>query len=188
MAKKKESAKGKIVDEPEEQHASLVKSGRGKGFMWYGDQVVNVLNKLKKVVVPRKTRSLTVIEETIVGELANSISIQEPHTQQHQRSQMTIDSQSDEAVADMYNEWGQKLKGPAVEDPRVQSLLDLWKGLKASKLESLRQKKQPVVGEGSNVAHNKYYDSSDNDSEATLYSLSSDTIEVSCNIREFSKF
>ncbi|GJW32490.1 hypothetical protein Tco_0052522, partial [Tanacetum coccineum] len=55
MAKKVESDKAKIVDEPEEQHVSLIKSGRGKGFMCYGDQVANVPNKLKKVVVPRKT-------------------------------------------------------------------------------------------------------------------------------------
>ncbi|GJS66214.1 putative ribonuclease H-like domain-containing protein [Tanacetum coccineum] len=40
--------------------------------------------------------------------------------------------------------------GPAVKDPAVQSLLDLRKGSKASRLESLRQKKQAVAGEGSN--------------------------------------
>ncbi|GJZ10986.1 hypothetical protein Tco_0545745, partial [Tanacetum coccineum] len=111
MAKKVESEIAKIVDKPEEQHISPVKSGRGKGFMCYGDQVANVPNKLKKDVVPRKTRSLTIAEEEIVGKLANSISIQEPRTQQRQRSQLTIDSQTDEAVADMYNEQGQKLKG-----------------------------------------------------------------------------
>nr|GEV02587.1 putative ribonuclease H-like domain-containing protein [Tanacetum cinerariifolium] len=137
MTKKKESVKDKIVDEPEEQHVSLVKSGRGKGFMCYGDQVVNVPNKLKKDVMPRKTRSLTIVEEMVVGELANSISIQEPRTQQHRRSQLTIDGQTDEAVVDMYNEWGQKLKGPVVKDLAVQSLLDLRKGSKASRLQSL---------------------------------------------------
>ncbi|GKD51711.1 hypothetical protein Tco_1280687, partial [Tanacetum coccineum] len=35
-------------------------------FMCYGDQVANVPNKLKKDVVPRKTRSLTIAEEEIV--------------------------------------------------------------------------------------------------------------------------
>ncbi|GKB72084.1 hypothetical protein Tco_0933496, partial [Tanacetum coccineum] len=60
------SAKDKIVDEPEEQRVSPVKSGRGKGFMCYGDQVVNVPNKLKKDIMPRKTRSLTIAEETVV--------------------------------------------------------------------------------------------------------------------------
>ncbi|GKA56084.1 hypothetical protein Tco_0755156 [Tanacetum coccineum] len=148
MAKKVESEKAKIVDKPEEQHVSPIKSGRGKGFMCYGNQVENVPNKLKKDVVPRKTRSLTIAEETVV---------------------------------DMYNEWGQKLKGPAVEDLAVQSLLALRKGSKASRLESLRQKKQPVAGEGSSAAHNKYYSSSNTSSDATLYSLSSDKSEESAN-------
>ncbi|GKE36567.1 hypothetical protein Tco_1459972 [Tanacetum coccineum] len=102
------------------------KSGwKRKGFMYYGDQVANDPNKLKKDVVPRRTRSLTIAEESVVGEHAKSISIQEPRSQRRRRSQLTIDSQTDEAVSDMYNEWGQKLKGPAVEDPVVQSLLDL---------------------------------------------------------------
>ncbi|GKB26473.1 hypothetical protein Tco_0865874 [Tanacetum coccineum] len=47
-------------------------------------------------------------------------------------------------------------------------------GLKASTLESLKQNKQAIVGEGSSAAHDKYYDSSYTDSDATLYSLSSD--------------
>ncbi|GJZ34039.1 hypothetical protein Tco_0579475 [Tanacetum coccineum] len=153
MAKKVESEKAKIVDKPEEKHVSPIKSGRGKGFMYYGDQVANVPNKLKKDVVPRKTRSLTIAEGAVV----------------------------DDTVVDTYAEWGQKLKGPAVEDPAVQSLLDLRKGSKASRLESLRQKKQPVVGEGSSVAHNKYYSSLDTDSDATLYSSSSDKPEGSAN-------
>ncbi|GKA15986.1 hypothetical protein Tco_0695733 [Tanacetum coccineum] len=73
MAKKVESENAKIVDKLEEKHASLVKSGKGKGFMCYGDQVVNAPNKLKKDVLPRKTRSFTIVEETVVGELAHSI-------------------------------------------------------------------------------------------------------------------
>ncbi|GJY27228.1 hypothetical protein Tco_0401954 [Tanacetum coccineum] len=148
MAKKVESEKAKIVDKPEEQHVSPIKSGRGKGFMCYGNQVENVPNKLKKDVVPRKTRSLTIAEETVV---------------------------------DMYNEWGQKLKGPAVDDPAVQSLLNLRKGSKVSRLESLKQKKQSVTGEGLSVAHNKYYDSSKTDNDAILYSSGSDKIEESEN-------
>nr|GEV69794.1 bulb-type lectin domain-containing protein [Tanacetum cinerariifolium] len=151
MAKKKDNAKDKIVDEPKEQHVSLVKSGRGKGFRCYGDQVVNVLKKLKKDVMPRKTRSLTIIEETVI------------------------------AVEDTYNEWGQKLKGPAVEDPTVQSLLGLRKGSKASKLESLRQKKQPIAGEGLSASHNKYHDSSDNDIKSTINSSCPDTTDESAN-------
>ncbi|GJU75396.1 hypothetical protein Tco_1272466 [Tanacetum coccineum] len=120
-----------------EPHLSPIKSGRGKGFMCYGDQVANVPNKLKKDVVPRKTRSLTITKESVVG--------------------------------------------PAVEDLAVQSLLDLQKRSKASKLKSLRQKKQPVAGEGSSVSHNKYYSSSDTDSDATLYSSSSNKSEESAN-------
>ncbi|GJX36455.1 hypothetical protein Tco_0248012 [Tanacetum coccineum] len=130
MAKKVESEKAKIVDELEEQYVPPIKSGRGKGFRCYGDQVANVPNKLKKDVVPRKTRSLTIVEEAVIG--------------------------------------------PAVEDPAVQSLLDLRKGSKANRLKSLKKKKQPVAGEGSSVAHNKYYSSSDTASDATLYSSSSD--------------
>ncbi|GJS46059.1 hypothetical protein Tco_0596180 [Tanacetum coccineum] len=151
MAKKVESEKAKIIDKPKEQHVYPIKSGRGKCFKCYGDQVVNIPNKLKKDVVPRKTRSLTIAEEAVVGELANSINI--------------------------YVEWGQKLKGHAIEDPAVQSLLDLQKGSKANILESLRKKKQPVAGEGSSAAHNKYYSSSDTASDATLYSSSSDKSE-----------
>ncbi|GJV92129.1 hypothetical protein Tco_1539942 [Tanacetum coccineum] len=102
-SKKVESEKAKIVDKPKVQHVSLIKSGRGKGFMCYGDQVANVPNKLKKDVVPKKTRSFTIAKEAIVGELAKSVSIQEPRSQRRRRSQLTIDSQTDEAVADMYN-------------------------------------------------------------------------------------
>ncbi|GJR71537.1 hypothetical protein Tco_0083902 [Tanacetum coccineum] len=67
IAKKKESAKDKISDELEEQRVSRVKSRRGKRFMCYGDQVVNVP---KKDVVPTKTRSLTIAEETFVDTYA----------------------------------------------------------------------------------------------------------------------
>ncbi|GJV19076.1 hypothetical protein Tco_1368096 [Tanacetum coccineum] len=181
MAKKVESEKAKIVDKLDERHISLIKSGRGKGFMCYGDQVANVPNKLKKDVVPRKTRSLTIAEETIVGELVNSISIQESYSQRRQSSQLTIDSQTDEDVVDMYNEWGHKLKGPVIEDPAVQSLLDLQKGSKASRLKSLRQNKQPVTGEESSATHNKYYSSLDIASLATLYSSSSDESAENAN-------
>nr|GEU29106.1 hypothetical protein [Tanacetum cinerariifolium] len=89
MAKKVESKKAKIVDKPEEQHVSPIKSRRGKSSMCYGDQVANVSNKLKKYVMPRKTRSLTIAEEAVVDELAISISIQEPHFQRRRRSQLT---------------------------------------------------------------------------------------------------
>nr|GEV45917.1 retrovirus-related Pol polyprotein from transposon TNT 1-94 [Tanacetum cinerariifolium] len=48
-------------------------SGRGKRFMCYGDQVANVSNKLKKDVVPRKTRSLTIAEETVGRKLKGPV-------------------------------------------------------------------------------------------------------------------
>ncbi|GJS82893.1 hypothetical protein Tco_0749434 [Tanacetum coccineum] len=147
MAKKVESEKAKIIDKPEEQHVSLVKSRRAKGFMCYGDQVVNAPNKLKKDVVLRKTRSQTIIEETVV---------------------------------DTYAEWGQKLKGHAFDDSTVQSLLDLCKESKASRIKSLKQKKQAVAGEGSSADHIKYYDS-ETDNDATLYSLSSDETKEGAN-------
>nr|GEU94028.1 hypothetical protein [Tanacetum cinerariifolium] len=133
MAKKVESEKAKIIDEPEEQHVSPVKSRKGKGFIGYINQVVNAPNKLKKYFMPRITRSLTIVEETVVG---------------------------------------QKLKDPTVNDLTIQSLLDLRKRLKASRLESLRQKKQAAAREGSSVIHKKYYDSSDSD--VTLYSSNSE--------------
>nr|GEV39925.1 hypothetical protein [Tanacetum cinerariifolium] len=57
---------------------------------------------------------------------------------------------------------------------KVQSLLDLRKGSKTSRLKSLRQNKQLVAGEGSSASYNKYYSSSDTDSDVTLYSSSSD--------------
>ncbi|GJW56059.1 hypothetical protein Tco_0102790 [Tanacetum coccineum] len=71
-----------------------------------------------------------IVEEPVAVELVKSISIEE---QQHQQC-------------------------PVVEDPAVQSLLDLRKGSKASRLKSLKQAKQAVGGEGSSVAHKKYYE------------------------------
>nr|GEZ42012.1 hypothetical protein [Tanacetum cinerariifolium] len=74
MANKVESEKAKIVDKPKEQHVSPIKSGRGKGFVCYDDPVSNVPKKLKKDVVPRKTRSLIIVEEAVVDkseEIAN---------------------------------------------------------------------------------------------------------------------
>nr|GFC25471.1 retrotransposable element Tf2 [Tanacetum cinerariifolium] len=48
-------------------------------------------------------------------------------------------------------------------------------------LKSLRQKKQPVAGEGSNAAYSKYYDSLNINNDATLDSSSSDKPEESAN-------
>ncbi|GJU23106.1 putative reverse transcriptase domain-containing protein [Tanacetum coccineum] len=126
-----------------EQHISPIKSGRGKGFMCYGDQVANVPNKRKKNVVPMKTRSLTIIEEAVICTL------------------------SEDRIS----------KVPQLKVQ--QSLLDLRKRSKATRLESLTKKKQPVAGEELSAAHNKFYSSLDTSSDATLYSSSSDELEES---------
>nr|GEY07806.1 hypothetical protein [Tanacetum cinerariifolium] len=54
-------------------------------------------------------------------------------------------------------------------------------GSKASRFESLKQKNQAVAREGSSAAHNKYYDSSDTDSNAILYFSMSDKTKESTN-------
>ncbi|GJR60511.1 hypothetical protein Tco_1502673 [Tanacetum coccineum] len=157
-AKKVESEKAKVVVEPEEQHVSPVKHRLGKGYMRSGKQEANIPIMFKKNVVPRKTRSLSVadniVEEPVVVELAKSICIEEQRRK--------------------------KLKGPEVEDPAIQSLLDIHKGSKASRLESMKQMKQAITGEGSSVAHNKYYEFeniSATNSDATQDSSRLDTNE-----------
>ncbi|GJX44095.1 hypothetical protein Tco_0260771 [Tanacetum coccineum] len=135
-AKKAESEKGNTAKEPEEQHVSPVKSGRGKGYMRLGDQEVNVSSAFKKNVVPKKQRSIIVADnlvpqEDVAVELAKSVSIKERQLQQRDlMTQLTIERQIEKYVEDTYAEWGQKLKGPATEDPVVQSLLDLRRGSK----------------------------------------------------------
>nr|GEV34378.1 hypothetical protein [Tanacetum cinerariifolium] len=61
----------------------LSKVEKEKGYMRSSDNEANVPKMFKKDVVPRKTRSLTVAEETFTVELAKSISIKEQRTQQH---------------------------------------------------------------------------------------------------------
>ncbi|GKB78218.1 hypothetical protein Tco_0945113 [Tanacetum coccineum] len=58
--------------------------------------------------------------------------------------------QIDDTVIDTHAEWGHKLKSPAVDDPTVQSLLDLRKGSRASRLESLKQKNSDKPEESAN--------------------------------------
>ncbi|GJY26603.1 hypothetical protein Tco_0401329 [Tanacetum coccineum] len=74
-----------------------------------------------------------------------------------------------------------------INDPAVQSLLDLRKGSKASRLKSLKQKKYAVTGEGSSAAHTKYYDTSDRESDATRYSSCSDTSEEGFGVFMYNK-
>nr|GEX46502.1 hypothetical protein [Tanacetum cinerariifolium] len=118
-AKKVESKKANVVVEPEEQNISSIRSGRRKGYMRSGKNEANVPKLFKKNDVPRKTRSLTVVEETVAVEHPKFVSIKESRTQQCRRSQLTIDSQIDEDVAHTYAEWGRKLKGPTVDDQAV---------------------------------------------------------------------
>ncbi|GJV86636.1 hypothetical protein Tco_1530574 [Tanacetum coccineum] len=104
--KKNETEKAKAPKDPKEQHVSLVRSGRGKGYMRLGTQEENVPNVFKKNVVPKKTRSLTVaeniFEELIVVELAKSISIEEQRHQQRKiMTQLTIDKQIEKDVEDI---------------------------------------------------------------------------------------
>nr|GEU38935.1 hypothetical protein [Tanacetum cinerariifolium] len=184
-AKKAESEKAKAPEEPKEQYVSPVKSGRGKGYMRLGNQEVNFSSVFKKNVVPRKTRSLTIaaniVEEPVAVELAKSISRDDQRCQQHKiMTQFIINRQIERDVEDTYAEWGQKRKVLVVEDPDAQLFLDLCKGSKASRLESLKQAKQAVEGEGSSVAHNKYHEFeniSATYSEATQDSSRSDTDE-----------
>nr|GEZ34449.1 hypothetical protein [Tanacetum cinerariifolium] len=85
-AKKVESKKETVAEEPEEHNVSPIKSGKGKRYMRSDDNEANVPKMFKKVVMPRKTRSLTIAKETVVVELAKSISIDEQRTQQHRRN------------------------------------------------------------------------------------------------------
>ncbi|GKF56330.1 hypothetical protein Tco_0166670 [Tanacetum coccineum] len=114
-ANKAESEKAKATEELKEQHVSPVKRAKE--------------NKIVQVI--KKQMSPT-------HELAKSISIKEQRRQQREiMTQLTIDRKIENDVEDTYAEWGQKLKAHKVEDPTVHSLLDLRKGSKASRLESL---------------------------------------------------
>ncbi|GJX15791.1 hypothetical protein Tco_0216623 [Tanacetum coccineum] len=124
--------------------SDAIKKSAGYNYYIAKKKEMNAPNKLKKDVMPRKTRSLTIAEEIVV---------------------------------DIYAEWGQKLKDPTVEDPTVQSLLDLRKGSKASRLKNLKQKKQAIAKEGLSNAHNKHFADSNSDSYTVLYSSCSEESE-----------
>nr|GEW51122.1 hypothetical protein [Tanacetum cinerariifolium] len=76
--KKAISEKAKTDEEPEEKHVSPVRSEKGKGYTRSGDQESNVPRAVKKNVVRRKTRSLTVadniVEDPVTIKLVKSIS------------------------------------------------------------------------------------------------------------------
>ncbi|GJT69182.1 hypothetical protein Tco_1028468 [Tanacetum coccineum] len=76
-----------------------------------GDQEANVPSAFNKNVMPRKTRSLiivdNIVQEPIVVALAKSISIEEQRYQQREiMTQLRLDRQIDKDVEDTYAEWG----------------------------------------------------------------------------------
>nr|GEV23983.1 hypothetical protein [Tanacetum cinerariifolium] len=88
--KKDESEKGNAKEELEEQHVSLVRSERGKGYMCIGNREVYVSSKSKKVVVLRKPRTITIADniveqEAMAVELAKFVNINEQRLQQYLR-------------------------------------------------------------------------------------------------------
>ncbi|GJY22890.1 hypothetical protein Tco_0396548 [Tanacetum coccineum] len=95
-----------------------------------------------KNVVPRRKRTITFADNLVGSE--------------------------DEAV--LLAKSGKKLKGVAIEDSSVQSLLDLRKGFKESRLESMRQEMQADRGEGSSAAKDRefeYFLDTDSDAKST---------------------
>ncbi|GKC46874.1 hypothetical protein Tco_1064596 [Tanacetum coccineum] len=137
--KKDESEKYNVE---EEQQVSPIKTGRGKGYMSLGNQEFNVPRKPKKLVVPKKPRTLTVadniVEETIVVELAKSINMYAAKR-------------------------GVKLKGIALEDLVVQSLLELRKGTKESRLENSDATRDSLCSETDEEKDDETDDSEDSD-------------------------
>ncbi|GKD13841.1 hypothetical protein Tco_1198248 [Tanacetum coccineum] len=141
---------------------AIKQSGKGKGYMRSGNHEVNVPSAFRKNVVPRKQRSIT-FADNLVPQEDVAVELAKPMLKTHMLS------------------GDKKLKGPAIEDPSVQSLLDLRKGSKESRLESLRQEKQAVRGEGSSAIHDKYYEFEyilATNSDATRDSSCSDTNEA----------
>ncbi|GJY42131.1 hypothetical protein Tco_0429401 [Tanacetum coccineum] len=137
--KRNKSEKAKAAEEPKEQHVSPVRSRKGKGYVRSSTQEANVPSAFKKNDVPKKARSLTmadnIVKETVAVNLAKFVSIEEQRLQQRKiMTQLIIDIHIEKDVEDTYAEWGQKLKGHAVEDLAVQSLLDLGKGSKQADL------------------------------------------------------
>ncbi|GKB69257.1 hypothetical protein Tco_0930669, partial [Tanacetum coccineum] len=172
------------AEEESEEHAMFrTGKGRGKGYMCLGDQEVNVSSKPKKDDVPRKKRTITYANNLLEIEdeailLAKLVSTKEQRRQQQGiMTQLVIEKEVNIEVEEAFAaEKGMKLKGIAIEDPAVQSLLDLQKGSKESRLESIRQEIQPSKGEGSNAAKDgEFEDFSGTDSDATQNSSWSNT-------------
>ncbi|GJW42246.1 hypothetical protein Tco_0071045 [Tanacetum coccineum] len=88
---KKKSEEDNAQEELEEQNVSTVSRGWGKGYMCLGTQEVNVSNKPKRDVVPRRKRTITYANNLLETEdevvlLAKSVSTEE---QRHQQQGIT---------------------------------------------------------------------------------------------------
>ncbi|GJW41352.1 hypothetical protein Tco_0067197 [Tanacetum coccineum] len=183
QSKKKKSEEDDAQEESKEQNMSTVGRGRGQGYMHLGNQEVNVSSKPKKDIVPRRKRTITYADNLLETEdevvlLAKSVSIEEQRRQQQRiMTQLVIEKDVNTEVEEAFAaKIGKKLKGIATEDPVVQSLLDLWKGSKESRLESIRQDIQTGKGEGSSAVKDgeiEYFSNTDSDA-TTSSSWSSD--------------
>ncbi|GJY66795.1 hypothetical protein Tco_0469033 [Tanacetum coccineum] len=144
--KKNENGKDNAEEEPEEKHVTLVRRGKGKWYMCIGNQEVNVSRKPKKVVVPRKQRTITVADNIVEQET------------------LKIEKQVEKDVDEGYAvERGLKLKGVSTEDLAVQSLIALRKGSKESKVSMYEMKCKQV--EVKDATEDSDMDISGNDSK-----------------------
>ncbi|GJS61415.1 hypothetical protein Tco_0656199 [Tanacetum coccineum] len=135
-AKYAESEKAKDAEEPEEQNESLIRSGRGKCYMRLGDNEANVPKMFKKDVMPRKK------------DLSLSL-----------KKQLQLNLQNPSVLTN------NKLKGPAVDDPAVQSLLDLQKGSKANTSEESAKETDDADDSDMDLSH----DNPKGDNDTTRY-------------------
>ncbi|GJR96716.1 hypothetical protein Tco_0268890 [Tanacetum coccineum] len=149
-AKKAKSKKAKADEELKEQHVSPVKMAYWCSNLWVGyrpwDPNLNIY-RLYGVF-----DNYVIAAELSNNSLANALVILDSLPARSQRRSVCrifpVETRVRD-VEDTYVEWGQKCKDLVVEDPNAQLLLDLRKGSKASMLESLKQAKQAVEGEGS---------------------------------------
>ncbi|GJZ74773.1 hypothetical protein Tco_0639238, partial [Tanacetum coccineum] len=151
QSKKKKSEEDNAQEESEEQNVSTV-TGR-KRTITYAD---NLLETEDEAVL-----------------LAKSVSTEEQRRQQQGiMTQLVIEKEANIEVEEAFPaKKGKKLKGIATEDPTVQSILDLQKGSKESKLESIRQEIEAGRREGSSAAKDGEFEYFlDTDSDATTSS------------------
>ncbi|GJV97276.1 hypothetical protein Tco_1548853 [Tanacetum coccineum] len=126
-------------------------SEKGKGYMCSANQVVNVPCKPRKAVVLKNPRTLIVADNIVKETLV--VELAKPFSIEEQQ----------------------------LQHREIMTLLTIERqGSKESRLESIRQERQVVEGEGSSADHNKYYEFEDisaTKSDATRDSSCSDTDE-----------